>query len=88
LISSKCIIFELTIKANDMNYTQILEVKNKITSLDRKINNLYRDYSSLETQQEKTKDEDLYILIIQKLDEVNSKIMEISSEREILIDSI
>jgi Na+/phosphate symporter len=71
-----------------MNYTQILEVRKKITSLDRKVNKLYREYSSLENKQEQTKDEDLYILIIQKLDEVNSKIMEISSKREILIDSI
>jgi Na+/phosphate symporter len=71
-----------------MNYTQILEVRKQITSLDRKVNKLYREYSSLENKQEQTKDEDLYILIIQKLDEVNSKIMEISSKREILIDSI
>jgi hypothetical protein len=71
-----------------MKYTQILEVRKQIKKLDIQVSKLYKEYNSLSTQQEQTACDDVYVLIIQKLDEVNSRIIEISSKREILIDSI
>jgi|TARA_R110000796_G_scaffold4805_2_gene18258 hypothetical protein len=71
-----------------MNYTETVKVQKQIKSLDRKVNKLYKEYKILEIKQRGTKDSDFYTLCIQKLDEVNQKIMALSTEREILTDSI
>ena len=71
-----------------MTYTKTLKIEKQIKNLDSKTNKLYKEYESLENKQESTNDEDLYILCIQKMEEVNSKIIAISTEREILSDSL
>ena len=71
-----------------MTYTETLKIEKQIKTLDSKTNKLYKEYKNLETKQELTNDEDLYILCIQKMEEVNTKITEISKEREILSDSL
>tara|TARA_R110000782_G_scaffold64914_1_gene132185 strand:+ start:87 stop:302 length:216 start_codon:yes stop_codon:yes gene_type:complete len=71
-----------------MTYTETLKIEKQIKTLDSKTSKLYKEYKSLEKKQESTNDDDLYILCIQKMEEVNSKIIKISTEREILSDSL
>tara|TARA_R110000772_G_scaffold244339_2_gene357441 strand:- start:328 stop:543 length:216 start_codon:yes stop_codon:yes gene_type:complete len=71
-----------------MSYTETLKIEKQIKNLDSKTGKLYKEYKSLEKKQESTNDEDLYILCIQKMEEVNSKIIKISTEREVLSDSL
>ena len=62
--------------------------KIQIKKLDSKVSKLYKEYSSLEAKQDLTNDEDMYALCSQQMEEVNNKITSISSEREILYDSL
>tara|TARA_R110000851_G_scaffold286982_1_gene440899 strand:+ start:48 stop:263 length:216 start_codon:yes stop_codon:yes gene_type:complete len=71
-----------------MTYTETLKIEKQIKNLDSKTTKLYKEYKSLGNKQESTNDEDLYTLCIQKMEEVNSKIIAISTEREILSDSL
>ena len=79
---------QITTKTNKMTYTETLKIEKQIKTLDSKTSKLYKEYKSLEKKQESTNDEDLYILCIQKMEEVNNKIMKISTEREVLSDSL
>jgi len=72
-----------------MTYTETLKIQKQIKNLDSKTNKLYKEYKNLETKQNlKCDDEDIYILYSQQMEEINNKIMSISSEREILSDSL
>ena len=71
-----------------MTYNETLKIEKQIKNLDSKTTKLYKEYKSLENKQDSSNDEDLYILCIQKMEEVNSKIIAISTEREILSDSL
>lgn len=71
-----------------MTYTETLKIEKQIKNLDSKTTKLYKEYKNLETKQDLTNDDDMYILYSQKMEEVNSKIMTISTERELLSDSI
>ena len=81
-------LYQITTKTNKMTYTETLKIEKQIKTLDSKTSKLYKEYKSLEKKQESTNDDDLYILCIQKMEEVNSKIIKISTEREILSDSL
>lgn len=69
-----------------MTYTETLKIEKQIKTLDSKTTKLYKEYKDLETKQDLTNDDDMYILYSQKMDEVNNKIMKISTEREVLSD--
>ena len=71
-----------------MTYTETLKIEKQIKTLDSKITKLYKEYKNLENKQDLTNDDDMYILYSQKMEEVNNQIMTISTEREILLDSL
>tara|TARA_R110000851_G_scaffold254930_1_gene407540 strand:+ start:693 stop:908 length:216 start_codon:yes stop_codon:yes gene_type:complete len=71
-----------------MTYTETLKIEKQIKTLDSKTTKLYKVYKDLENKQDLTNNDDMYILCSQKMEEVNNKIMKISTEREILSDSL
>ena len=71
-----------------MTYTETLKIEKQIKTLDSKITKLYKEYKNLENKQDLTNDDDMYILYSQKMEEVNNQIMTISTEREMLSDSL
>ena len=71
-----------------MNYTEQIKIEKEIKKLDRQRAKLYKEYAQWETKQENTNIEDFYILCIQKMEEIQEKISEISELSEELSDKL
>jgi hypothetical protein len=71
-----------------MTYSETLKIEKEIKALDSRTDKLYKEFKEMEAKQETTKDNDVYVLCIQKLTQINSEIIKLSTQRESLTDSL